>query len=202
MKKVGLFVVAVAIGAFVGAWAVSWYLMRTLAVGAPGQEVMWISSTDKMEASDGPSAFEIMQQKAKQSMDDFAAGEMAGQLAALRQNDRTAADAALRRNAAICFTERAGVELPEFQQRQITDGVMTLMETILARGNPPAASPALNGKAGAYVAEQAGELSGEIESATVGQMLAAQTVMNEFTRNPGIVLSCMAERTVEELHQI
>jgi hypothetical protein len=167
----------------------------------PQSAGIMISSSDHFAAPAGPSALEIMQKSAKESLADFASSDAAVKLAILAERNQSAADAAIQRSASACITERAGVELPKFQQTMMSDGVTMMVKTALAGGKPPAGGNDINAKAGAYMQEHAAEVMEEMQNATMKQLTAGQTLMTEMASDPKLVMSCTAERAVQALVQ-
>jgi hypothetical protein len=167
----------------------------------PQNAAFMISSSDHFAAPAGPSALEVMQKNAKESLADFASSDAAVKLAILAEQDQSAADAAIQQSASACITERAGVELPKFQQTMISDGVTLMVKTALAGGTPPAGGNDINAKAGAYMQAHAAEVMEDMQNATVKQLTAGQTLMSEMMSDPQLVMSCTAERAVLALAQ-
>jgi hypothetical protein len=197
MNKETLIVAAVA--CFLGVGIASLFMPK--AEVAPQNTAMMISSSDHFAAPAGPSALEIMHKNAKESLADFASTDTAVKLAILAERNPGAADAAIQRSASACVTERAGVELPKFQQTMISDGVTLMVKTALAGGTPPTGGNDINAKAGVYMQEHAAEVMEEMQNATVKQLTAGQTLMSEMMSDPKLVMTCTAERAVQALAQ-
>jgi hypothetical protein len=140
-----------------------------------------------------------MHKNAKESLADFASTDTAVKLAILAERNPGAADAAVQRSASACVTERAGVELPKFQQTMMSDGVTLMVKTALAGRTPPPGGGDINAKAGAYMQEHGAEVMEEMQNATVKQLMAGQTLMGEMMSDPKLVMTCTAERAVQEL---
>jgi hypothetical protein len=166
---------------------------------APQNVAMMISGSDHFAAPAGPSALEIMHKNAKESLADFASSDAAVKLAILAERNPGAADAAIQRSASDCITERAGVELPKFQQTMMSEGVTLMVKTALAGGKPPAGGNDINAKAGTYMQEHGAEVMKEMQGATVKQLMAGQTLMGEMMSDPKLIMSCAAESAVQEL---
>ncbi|MGB8816367.1 MAG: hypothetical protein WCC66_00415 [Rhizobiaceae bacterium] len=167
----------------------------------PQNAAFMISSSEHFAAPAGPSALEVMQKNAKASLADFASTDAAVKLAILAERNQSAADAAILSSASACITERAGIELPKFQQTMMSDGVTMMVKTALAGGKPPVGGKDINAKAGAYMQEHATEVMEQMQNATMKQLAAGQTLMTEMASDPKLVMSCTAERAVQALAQ-
>jgi hypothetical protein len=159
---------------------------------------MFCSFADS-DATKGTDPLEIMQKNAKESLAEFTSSDAAVQLAKLAVRNQSAADAAIQRSASDCITERAGVELPKFQQTMISDGITLLVKTALAGGTPPAGGNDINAKTATYMQEHAAEVMEEMQNATIRQLTAGQNFMGEMASDPKPVMSCTAERAVQAL---
>lgn len=163
------------------------------------QAAFMISSSDNFAAPAGPSIMEVMLKRSRASLAEFASTDTAAKLAQLAERNQGTADAAIKKSASACITERAGVELPKYQQTMMSEGVSFLVQTALAAGTPRVVSNDINATAETYMRQHGSEVMEDIQNATVKQLNAAQALMNEIAREPKFVMLCTAERAVKAL---
>lgn len=190
-------VIVAAVACLVGAGVASLFVPK--APMTPEGSAFMITSFDHFAAPAGPSVMEVMHKRAKASLADFATTEAAAKLSLFADINQSAADAAIKSSASVCVTERAGVELPKFQQTMISEGVTMMVKTALAAGTPNPVNHDINAKAEAYMQEHAAEVIEEMQNAAVKQLTAGQTLMGEIASDPKLVMLCTAERAVEAL---
>jgi hypothetical protein len=136
----------------------------------------------------------------KKHLEEFAKSEPAAALGMLMRRNSSATQAAMQRNAESCVNESAGVELPQYQQHLIVDSITFLAKTVVAGKNQKSgAADEMSQRTAAYMSEHGQDIADEAKSASAYQMAAARRLMEKFYGNPSILLTCIAERTAQEL---